>query len=142
LLDTECEDLEAVLETNLMGPFRLTKAVLGPMVIRNSGIVVNISSDAAIEAYGGWGAYGASKAALDHLTRIWAAELSETGVRLLAVDPGEMDTLMHAEAMPEADPSTLTKPEEIAGRVIEMLLDTRNATSGSRLNAPSFGRIA
>jgi NAD(P)-dependent dehydrogenase (short-subunit alcohol dehydrogenase family) len=142
LLDTECEDLEAVLETNLMGPFRLTKAVLGPMVIRNSGIIVNISSDAAIEAYGGWGAYGASKAALDHLTRIWAAELSETGVRLLAVDPGEMDTVMHAKAMPEADPSTLTKPEEIAGRVIEMLLDTRNATSGSRLVAPSFGRAA
>jgi NAD(P)-dependent dehydrogenase (short-subunit alcohol dehydrogenase family) len=142
LLDTECEDLEAVLETNLIGPFRLTKAVLGPMVIRNSGIVVNISSDAAIEAYGGWGAYGASKAALDHLTRIWAAELSETKVRFLIVDPGEMDTVMHAEAMPEADPSTLTKPEEIAGRVIEILLNTQIATSGSRLIAPSFGRVA
>jgi NAD(P)-dependent dehydrogenase (short-subunit alcohol dehydrogenase family) len=142
LLDTQCEDLEAVLETNLTGPFRLTKAVLGPMVIRNSGIVVNISSDAAVEAYGSWGAYGASKAALDHLTRIWAAELSETGVRIFAVDPGEMDTVMHAEAIPDADPSTLAKPEEIAGRVIEMLLDTKNATTGSRLVAPRFGRVA
>jgi len=140
LLDIDCEDLAAVFETNLIGPFRLSKAVVGSMVLRNKGIVVNISSDAAVEPYGTWGAYGASKAALDHLTRIWAEELSDTEVRLLAVDPGEMDTLMHAEAMPEADPGTLAKPEEIAGRVASMLLDRRNAKGGSRLIAPSFGR--
>src|SRR5262245_45848454 len=71
LLDTECEDLERVLQTNLVGPFRLTKVIAGAMALRGSGVVINISSDAAIEAYPHWGAYGTAKAALDHLTRIW-----------------------------------------------------------------------
>jgi len=142
LLDTECEDLEAVLQTNLIGPFRLTKAILGPMVLAGRGIVVNISSDAAIEAYEGWGAYGVSKAALDHLTRVWAEELRETPVRLIAVDPGEMDTQMHAAAMPDADPSELAKPEEIAERIVSMLEDPENTPTGVRLVAPRFGRVS
>ncbi len=121
LLDTECEDLGAVLEANLVGPFRLTKALLGPMLTRGAGAVINISSDAATEAYPTWGAYGVSKAALDHLTRIWAAELGGQGVRLLAVDPGEMDTRMHAEAVPDADPATLARPEEVATRILDLL---------------------
>lgn len=121
LMDTECEDLERVLEVNLVGPFRLTKALAMPMVLRESGTVVNISSDAAVEAYPGWGAYGASKAALDHLTRIWATELQESGVRVLSVDPGEMDTAMHAEAMPDADRSSLARPEEVAERLVRLL---------------------
>src|ERR1700744_838062 len=107
LLDTECEDLERVLAVNLVGPFRLTKAIAGSMALRGRGLVVHISSDAAVSAYPGWGAYGVSKAALDHLGRSWAAELSGTGVRVLSVDPGEMNTRMHADAIPEADPATL-----------------------------------
>ena len=71
LLDTDCEELSRALEVNLVGPFRLTKAVAGTMVLRGHGTIVNISSDAAVEAYPRWGAYGASKAALDHLGRIW-----------------------------------------------------------------------
>src|SRR5262245_1861404 len=71
LLDTECEDVERVLQVNLVGPFRLTRVIAGAMALRCRGIVVNLSSDAAVEAYPRWGAYGASKAALDHLTRIW-----------------------------------------------------------------------
>src|SRR4051794_34065210 len=114
LLDTDCEDLEAALAVNLVGPFRLTKALAGPMVLRGRGLVVNVSSDAAVEPYPRWGAYGASKAALDHLTRIWAAELAGTGVRALAVDPGEMNTLMHAQAMPEADPALVADPARVA----------------------------
>ena len=102
LLDTECEDLERVLAVGLVGPFRLTKVIAAHMALRGGGTVVNISSDAAVAAYPRWGAYGATKAALDHLTRIWAAELEPHGVKLFAVDPGEMNTAMHRAAIPEA----------------------------------------
>ena len=80
LPDTDCEDLEQVLQVNTVGPFRLMKAVLGSMVLRETGVIVNISSDAAVETYPTWGAYSASKAALDHITRIAASELSDDGI--------------------------------------------------------------
>src|SRR4051794_24743812 len=107
LLDTACEDFERVLQVNLLGPFRLSKAVVGNMLLRGQGLVVHVSSDAATNAYPRWGAYGVSKAALDHLSRIWAAELADSGVRFISIDPGEMDTAMHAAAIPDADPDTL-----------------------------------
>jgi len=121
LLDTDCEDLEQALAVNLVGPFRLTKVVLGSMVLRGRGLVVNVTSDAAVEPYPRWGAYGASKAALEQLTRVWAAELAGTGVRVLTVDPGEMNTLMHAQAIPEADPATLADPTLVAVRILDAL---------------------
>jgi NAD(P)-dependent dehydrogenase (short-subunit alcohol dehydrogenase family) len=133
LLDTECEDLEGVLAVNLIGPFRLTKAVAGSMVVRRSGLVLQITSDASTGAYPSWGAYGVSKAALDHLGRIWAAELEGTGVRFLTVDPGEMDTQMHADAMPEANRSTLAKPADVALRIAELIRRAESFPSGSRL---------
>lgn len=129
LLDTDCEDLERVLAVNLVGPFRLTKAIGGSMALRGGGVIVNISSDAAVEAYPRWGAYGASKAALDHLSRIWAAELPPHGVRILSVDPGEMDTRMHAEALPEADPATLADPRVVARSIVDLLAHPERATS-------------
>jgi NAD(P)-dependent dehydrogenase (short-subunit alcohol dehydrogenase family) len=132
LLDTACEDLGQVLEVNLVGPFRLTKAVVGGMALRGEGQVVFVTSDAAVSAYPGWGAYGVSKAALEHLARTWAAELAGTGVRLLAVDPGEMDTRMHADALPDADPATLARPEDVAARLLSLLASPRPA-SGARL---------
>jgi len=138
LLDTECEDLAAVLETNLVGPFRLTKILAGAMALRGGGTIVHVSSDAAIEPYPRWGAYGISKAAQDHLSRILAAELDGTGVRILAVDPGEMDTVMHAAAVPEADRTTLQRPAEVAARIVSMIEDEARATSGARLLAPSW----
>jgi len=138
LLDTECEDLAAVLETNLVGPFRLTKILAGAMALRGSGTIVHVSSDAAIEPYPRWGAYGVSKAAQDHLSRILAAELDGTGVRILAVDPGEMDTKMHADAMPEADPATLQRPADVAARIVSMIEHPERAKSGARLVAPSW----
>ena len=73
--------------------------------------MVNISSDAAVNAYPHWGAYGASKAALHHLTRIWDEELAPQGIHFLSLDPGDMDTPLHALAVPDADPSTLKRPE-------------------------------
>lgn len=140
LLDSECEDFGEVLETNLLGPFRLSKAVLGSMVLRGRGVVVNISSDAAIEAYPDWGLYGASKAALDQLTRIWAAELGDAGVRVFAVDPGEMHTQMHADALPDADPSTLADPLAV-GRVIANMIMSETVV-GARLQASAWSEVA
>lgn len=137
LLDTECEDLSRVLETNLVGPFRLSKAIAGSMALRKTGTIVHISSDASEKAYVGWGAYSVSKAGLDHLSRIWAAELAERGVRVLSIDPGEMDTQMHYESAPDADRTKLARPEDVAARIIEVLRDAR-ATSGSRIEAQSW----
>ncbi len=121
LLDTECEDLERVLAVNLVGPFRLTKVLAGAMALRGAGMIVHVSSDAAVEAYPRWGAYSISKAAQDHLSRILAAELDGTGVTIVAVDPGEMDTAMHAAAIPEADRATLQRPAEIAAKLVAMI---------------------
>lgn len=137
-LDTECEDLERVLAVNLVGPFRLTKAIAGPMLLRKAGTVVFVSSDAATHAYPTWGAYGASKAAADHLAATLAAELGEAGVRVLSVDPGEMDTAMHAAAIPDADRSTLARPEVVARAIVDMVADERRAPSGQRLVAASW----
>jgi len=137
LLDTECEDLEKVLQTNLVGPFRLTKVLAGAMALRGAGTIVHISSDAAVEPYPTWGAYGISKAAQDHLSRILAAELQGTGVRILAVDPGEMDTVMHAAAIPDADRATLSRPADVAARIVQMVENADRAPSGARLT-PSW----
>lgn len=133
LLDTACEDLAGVLEANLIGPFRLTKAVAGSMVLRGRGLIVHVTSDASVTPYPRWGAYGVSKAALDHLGRIWAEELAGTGVRFLTLDPGEMNTRMHADAMPEADPATLADPEAVAARIIRVIRSSDEIPSGERL---------
>jgi NAD(P)-dependent dehydrogenase (short-subunit alcohol dehydrogenase family) len=133
--DTACEDLERVLAVNLIGPFRLTKALAGSMLLRDEGLVVHVSSDAATQAYPRWGAYGVSKAALDHLARIWAAELEGTGVRFLSVDPGEMDTEMHRAAMPGVDRATLARPANVARAIAGMIRDSAAIPSGARLEA-------
>lgn len=121
LVDTSPAQIAEALAVNVAGPFRLTRAVLPSMLLAGHGTVVTISSDAAVEAYPTWGAYGASKAALDHLTRIWAAELEGTGVRMVAIDPGEMNTRMHADAVPDADPSTLADPADVATWIVAAL---------------------
>jgi NAD(P)-dependent dehydrogenase (short-subunit alcohol dehydrogenase family) len=138
LLDLACEDFAAVLETNVLGPFRLTKAIAGSMALRRAGTLVWISSDAATNAYPGWGAYGVSKAAADHLSRSLAQELGEHGVRSFAVDPGEMDTEMHRQAMPDADTSTLARPADVAARIVEMIETPSLASNGARLEASTW----
>jgi NAD(P)-dependent dehydrogenase (short-subunit alcohol dehydrogenase family) len=139
LLDTECEEFTRVLEVNLLGPFRLTRAIVGGMIVRGSGLVVSISSDAAVAAYPSWGPYGASKAALDHLTRTWAAELDGTGVIAVSIDPGEMDTEMHRAALPEADPRTLASPESVGTRVVGWLGGLTSRDNGRRVLASEWG---
>jgi NAD(P)-dependent dehydrogenase (short-subunit alcohol dehydrogenase family) len=136
--DTDCEDFERALQVNTVGPFRLIKAVVGSMVLRQTGLIVNISSDAAVEAYPSWGVYGASKAALDHLTRIAAAEMADAGAHFLTVDPGEMDTRMHADAMPDADPAGLQSPAAVAEKIIMMIRHSDRIANGSRLIASEW----
>ncbi len=138
LLDTECEDLAHVLETNLVGPFRLTKVLAGAMATKGGGTIVHVSSDAAIEPYPRWGAYGASKAAQDHLARVLAAELAATGVRVLSIDPGEMDTEMHAAAMPDADRASLARPRDVADVIVDMIATPRRAPTGARLTVAAW----
>jgi NAD(P)-dependent dehydrogenase (short-subunit alcohol dehydrogenase family) len=137
LLDTECEALERVLAVNVVGPFRLTKAIAGSMALRRRGTIVNVSSDAAVNAYPGWGAYAASKAAFDQLGRVLAVELSEQGVRVLGVDPGEMDTAMHRAALPDADPATLSAPDAVAARIVELVL-AADVRTGARVEIASW----
>ncbi|HXB53392.1 MAG TPA: SDR family oxidoreductase [Vicinamibacteria bacterium] len=138
LLETEAEELQRVLETNLVGPFRLTKAVAGSMLLRGRGLVLHISSDAAVVGYPRWGAYGISKAALDHLARIAAAELRGTGVRFLAVDPGEMNTRMHADAVPDEDPGSLRDPARVAERILALIEHAESLAEGARIEVMSW----
>jgi NAD(P)-dependent dehydrogenase (short-subunit alcohol dehydrogenase family) len=125
LADTDCEALEKALATNLVGPFRLTKALLGSLAASaregRGGVVVNVSSDAAVTPYPRWGAYAASKAALRHLSAVWDAELAPDGVRFLSIDPGDMDTPLHAAAVPDADRVTLKRPEDAAREVMRAI---------------------
>ncbi len=125
-----------MLEVNLVGPFRLTRAVAGSMALRGRGVVVHITSDASVNAYPRWGAYSVSKAGLDHLGRLFASELGELGVRFFTVDPGEMDTRMHADAMPEADRAALADPKGVAIHVVDLIEDDR-VGGGERRVAPS-----
>ena len=141
LADTDCEDFEAALATNVLGPFRLTKALLGLLAAsaRESGadaaraVVVNVTSDAAVTPYAGWGAYGASKAALAHMGRIWHEELAPHGIAVVAVDPGDMDTPLHAAAVPDADPATLKRPRDAAREIVERIDHERAARVRSQL---------
>lgn len=132
LADTECEDLERAFNTNVVAPFRLTRALLGSLAAsgreRGAAAVVNISSDAAVSPYPTWGAYGASKAALAHLTRIWHEELASAGIRFLSIDPGDMDTPLHALAVPNADRATLRQPEASAAEIVARMLETLRAS--------------
>lgn len=137
LLDLPCEALERVLAVNLVGPFRLAKVLAGPMQLARKGTQLFVSSDAATSAYERWGAYGISKAAQDHLARSLAAELDP--VRFLAVDPGEMDTAMHAAAMPDADPATLARPAVVADALVKLLERAETLPNGARLLASDFG---
>ena len=125
LADTECEDLERAFAVNLVGPFRLTKALLGALAAsareRRGAVVLNVSSDAAINTYPSWGAYGASKAALRHLSQIWNEELATEGIRFLSLDPGDMDTPLHTAAVPDADPATLKRPEDAARELADAI---------------------
>lgn len=132
LLDCAPDDLARAFEVNALAPLRLARAVVGGMALRGEGVVLLLGSDAAVEAYPGWGLYGASKAALEHLGRTLAAEVGAAGVRVLVVDPGEMDTALHRAALPDADPAGLARPDAVAEALVELVRDPVRAPNGSR----------
>ena len=112
------EALARILDTNVEAPHALARALL-PALTRSDGVLLNISSDAAVEHYPGWGGYAASKAALDHLTLTLAAE--NPGITVYAVDPGDMRTEMHQLAFPGEDISDRPDPETVVPRLLAML---------------------
>ena len=120
---------EQTLRVNVTAPLRFTQLVLPQMKARGRGVILNVTSDAGVEAYPGWGGYGAGKAALEHLSRILAAELAGTGVRVYVVDPGEMNTRMHRDAEPGVDLSRLPSPAVPAPAFVR-LVEEEPAESG------------
>jgi NAD(P)-dependent dehydrogenase (short-subunit alcohol dehydrogenase family) len=119
LADYPLHVLRNVYEVNVVAPIALTQAAL-PLLRRSPrGAVVNITSDASVEPYEGWGGYGSSKAALDHATRVLAVE--EPGLRVYAVDPGDMRTQMHQEAFPGEDISDRPRPESSVPGLVALI---------------------
>jgi NAD(P)-dependent dehydrogenase (short-subunit alcohol dehydrogenase family) len=112
------EDLRHVFETNVLAPLALVQ-LAWPFLAANGGAVLNISSDAAVEAYEGWGGYGSSKAALDQLSNVLAIE--EVGVRVWSLDPGDMRTDMHQAAFPGQDISDRPEPGTVVPAVLTLL---------------------
>lgn len=120
LAQLEPEGLRSVWATNVVAPLELTRALLHRLT-QDAGVLLTVSSDAAVEHYEGWGPYGASKAALDHLMLTIGAE---TGVTAYAIDPGDMRTQMHQDAFPGEDISDRPLPETVVPR-LRTLLATR-----------------
>ena len=110
LTDYPLDELEHVFRVNVVAPIGLVQELIWHLQ-RSNGLVVNISSDAAVTAYEGWGGYGASKAALDLASRTLAQELRGDGITVVAVDPGDMRTDMHQAAFPGEDISDRPLPE-------------------------------
>lgn len=116
------EALLRLFKVNAVAPFHLIQLLLPGMRSRGHGTIVNISSDAAVNAYAGWGGYGGSKAALQHMSRILEKELDGSGVRVLVIDPGDMNTEMHRLAEPGVDLSHLPDPSSVAPRILAEVL--------------------
>jgi NAD(P)-dependent dehydrogenase (short-subunit alcohol dehydrogenase family) len=134
LLDYPLEDFQNVLNTNLVGPFLLTKNLL-PAMIENGGSVINVTSDAGSTGYPGWGAYGISKFGVEGMSQTWASELGETGVRVNWVNPGNMNTAMHRAAEPEEDPSEWADPATVTEVFVFLASDVSKKITGKRLQA-------
>ena len=132
LAEVEIADLQHVWRTNIGGPLVLTSTLL-PWLKVADGVLISISSDAAVNHYETWGLYGASKAALDHVTLTYGAE---TGLRAYAVDPGDMRTAMHQDAFPGEDISDRPLPETVVPHLLA-LLDAR--PESGRYRAEDFG---
>ncbi len=117
LVDYPLDALRRVLEVNVVAPLALLQLALPKL--NSDATVLTLSSDAAVEGYEGWGGYGASKAALDQLSAVLAAEHPELHVH--AVDPGDMRTRMHAEAFPGEDISDRPEPETVVPHLLALV---------------------
>jgi NAD(P)-dependent dehydrogenase (short-subunit alcohol dehydrogenase family) len=118
LADARLDQLDQAYQVNLFAPLALIQLLL-PALTRSAGTIVNISSDAALADYPGWGPYGSSKAALDQLTRTLAAEQSQ--LRWYSFDPGDMRTEMHQAAFPGEDISDRPEPDSVVPRLLRLL---------------------
>ena len=136
LADLSWEAMERILRVNVTAPLHLTQLVLPAMRKRNAGTILNVSSDAGVNAYPGWGGYGASKAALEHISKVLAAELDGSAIRVITVDPGDMNTQMHRDAEPGADLSHLPAPEKVAPAIVALLED--DSVKGGRYEAQAL----
>jgi len=122
LADLDSATYARILEVNVVAPLALTAALL-PRLRERGGRVVNISSDAGVEAYESWGGYGSSKAALDHASRVLAAE--ESRIRVYAVDPGDMRTAMHQDAFPGEDIGDRPEPATVVPALLALISGDR-----------------
>ena len=129
LADYPLDEFEGVLAVNVIAPLALIQAAL-PMLRANGGTVVDITSDAAVEGYAGWGGYGSSKAALEQLSNVLAAE--EPQLRVYWFDPGDMRTAMHQAAFPGEDISDRPLPETVVPGLRRLL---RNSPPSGRFRA-------
>jgi NAD(P)-dependent dehydrogenase (short-subunit alcohol dehydrogenase family) len=118
LRDYPLDELGRVYEANVVAPLALIQLLTAPLAAAG-GTIVNVSSDAAVEAYPGWGGYGSSKAALDQLTAVLAAE--EPSLRCYAFDPGDMRTDMHQQAFPGEDISDRPEPEAVVPALLRLI---------------------
>jgi NAD(P)-dependent dehydrogenase (short-subunit alcohol dehydrogenase family) len=134
LLDYPLADFQAVLNTNLIGPFLAIRKAL-PAMIEHGGSIINVTSDAGIVGYPGWGAYGISKFGLEGMSQTWAAELAETKVRVNWVDPGSMNTAMHRAAEPDEDPRQWADPARVTEVFIYLASDESQQMTGRRFQA-------
>ncbi|MDJ0588458.1 MAG: SDR family oxidoreductase [Pleurocapsa sp. MO_226.B13] len=134
LLDYPLEDFRKVIDTNLIAPFLLIKKVL-PAMSNHGGSIINVTSDAGVTGYPGWGAYGISKFGIEGMSQTWAAELEGSGVRLNWVDPGDMNTAMHRAAEPEADPNQWANPADVTEVFIYLASDESEKVHGQRFEA-------
>jgi NAD(P)-dependent dehydrogenase (short-subunit alcohol dehydrogenase family) len=132
-------DMERILRVNVTAPLHLTQLVLPQMRARASGVIINVTSDAGVEAYQGWGGYGASKAALEHLSRVLAVELEGSGVRVYLVDPGDMNTEMHRLAEPGMDLSGLPGPQVSAPAFVHLVEEETAAFGRFQAQAMAVG---
>jgi NAD(P)-dependent dehydrogenase (short-subunit alcohol dehydrogenase family) len=137
LLDYPEEDFVEVMKVNAIGPFLVTRRVIPGMLQRGVGVILNVTSEAGNVGYAGWGAYGVSKFALEGLTETWADELADTGIRVNMIDPGEMDTEMHALAVPDCD-YELADPQEVARVFVYLASDEAGDVHGQRIEASEF----
>ena len=118
LADYRIDELRQVYETNVIAPLALIQAVIEPLTAAG-GTIINISSDAAVEAYPGWGGYGSSKAGLDQLTAVLGEE--EPRLRCYSFDPGDMRTQMHQQAFPGEDISDRPEPRTVVPALLRLL---------------------
>ncbi len=137
LLDYPLEDFHNVINTNLVAPFLLIKKIL-PAMIEQGGSIINVTSDAGITGYPGWGAYGISKFGIEGMSQTWAAELEGSGVRVNWVDPGDMNTAMHRAAEPDEDPAQWANPAEVTEVFLYLAANDSRHIHGQRFQAQEY----